>query len=77
MEHDIVGALKIKDGLFIGDFHAASDWEFLEGSKVTRIINTCGHEVPNVWRPRVMTYLTYTWTADDSIPLDDKAPTLE
>lgn len=35
---DMIGAIKIKDGLFIGDEMAAQDLEFVVANKVTRII---------------------------------------
>jgi hypothetical protein len=39
---DMIGAVKIKDGLFLGDELAAQDLEFLVSCKVTHIINTAG-----------------------------------
>lgn len=36
---DMIGAIKIKDGLFIGDQMAAQDLEFIVANKVTRVIN--------------------------------------
>jgi hypothetical protein len=41
-EEDIIGVIKIKDGLFICDEYGARDHEFFVGSKVTRVINTAG-----------------------------------
>jgi hypothetical protein len=38
-DSDMIGAIKIKDGLFIGDEMAAQDLEFVVANKVTRIIN--------------------------------------
>ena len=37
-----MGAIKIKDGLFIGDEFAAQDLEFIISNKVTNIINVAG-----------------------------------
>lgn len=37
--HDMIGAIKIKDALFIGDELAAQDLEFVVNNKVTHIIN--------------------------------------
>ena len=42
MEEDMIGAIKIKDGLFIGDEFAAQDLEFVVANKVTHIINCSG-----------------------------------
>lgn len=39
MDAGIIGAIKIKDGLFVGDEFAAQDLEFVVANKVTRIIN--------------------------------------
>jgi hypothetical protein len=38
----MIGAIKIKDGLFIGDELASKDLEFLVTNKVTHVINTAG-----------------------------------
>jgi hypothetical protein len=38
----IIGAIKIKDGLFIGDEFASKDLEFVVSNKVTHIINCAG-----------------------------------
>ncbi len=38
-DSDMIGAIKIKDGLFIGDEMAAQDLEFVVANKVTHIIN--------------------------------------
>ena len=43
----IVGGIKIKDGLFIGDNYAAQDFEFIFNNKITYIINCSSKEVPN------------------------------
>jgi|TARA_B110000285_G_scaffold173457_1_gene194369 hypothetical protein len=39
---DMIGAIKIKDGLFIGDELASQDIEFVVANKVTHIINCAG-----------------------------------
>ena len=36
---DMIGAIKIKDALFIGDELASQDLEFVVNNKVTHIIN--------------------------------------
>jgi len=46
-EFEMVGAIKIKDGLFIGDDFASKDLEFIQNNKVTRIVNCAGLEVDN------------------------------
>jgi len=42
LEDDMIGAIKIKDGLFIGDSFAAKDLEFVVANKVSKIINCSG-----------------------------------
>ena len=74
MDSEIVGAIKIKDGLFIGDEFAAQvtqlkivqDLEFVVANKVTHIINCAGRQVPNHWEPIGVQYLTYYWLDQDT-----------
>lgn len=47
--NEMVGAIKIKDGLFLGDELAAQDLEFLVSCKVTHIVNTSGRQIQNHW----------------------------
>eukprot|EP00347_Sterkiella_histriomuscorum_P022350 403330790 len=61
MDDDMIGAIKIKDALFIGDEFAAQDLEFVVANKVTHIINCAGKQVPNHWEPIGVTYLTFFW----------------
>lgn len=42
MDCEMIGAIKIKDGLFIGDELASQDIEFVIANKVTHIINCAG-----------------------------------
>jgi protein-tyrosine phosphatase len=71
--YEILGAVKVKDGLFIGDELAAQDLEFVVANKVTRVINCCGRQVPNHWEPIGVIYLTYFWVdADNQVVLDPR-----
>lgn len=71
MESILVGAFKVKDGLFIGDEFAAQDLEFVVANKVARIVNCAGRQVPNHWEPIGITYLSFTWLdTDHQIVLD-------
>ena len=45
----MIGAIKIKDGLFIGDSFAAKDLEFVVANKVSKIINCAGRQIQNQW----------------------------
>lgn len=60
-----IGAVKIKDGLFLGDEFAAQDLEFVVGNKVTHIVNCAGRQVPNHWEPIGVRYLAYMWLDQD------------
>jgi hypothetical protein len=60
-DSDMIGAIKIKDGLFIGDEMAAQDLEFVVANKVTRIINWAGRQIPNHWEPIGVIYMTFFW----------------
>jgi len=61
-----IGAVKIKDGLFLGDEFAAQDLEFVVGNKVTHIVNCAARQVPNHWEPIGVRYLAYTWLDQDA-----------
>ena len=79
---DIVGAIKIKDGLFIGDEFSAQvrclaptyqDLEFVATNKVTHVINCAGLQIPNHWEPIGVKYLAYPWLDNDQqVILDTK-----
>ncbi|OMJ68748.1 hypothetical protein SteCoe_33706 [Stentor coeruleus] len=66
MDSVLVGAFKVKDGLFIGDEFAAQDLEFVVANKVTRIINCAARQVPNHWEPIGVHYLSYPWFDNDN-----------
>ena len=69
---DYVGAIKIKDGLFLGDQYAAHDLEFIISNKVTHVINTASHEVANHWEPIGVRYLNFYWNESEQF-LDTEA----
>lgn len=54
-------ALKIKDGLFLGDAETSYDPEFLELNKVSNLVNLAGHQIQNIWAAHGLVYLTYPW----------------
>lgn len=72
MTPDMIGAIKIKDALFIGDELAAQDLEFVVNNKVTHIINCSGRQIPNHWEPIGVAYLTFYWLDVDNQVLFDK-----
>ena len=64
----ILGPIKIKDGLFMGDELAAKvmsvikqDIEFIISNKVTHVINTVSKIVPNLWERFGIQYLSVNW----------------
>ena len=74
MDIDIVGAIKIKDGIFIGDEFGAQvnllqDLEFVVANKVSHIINTCNRQIPNHWETIGVNYLSYNWNNRDQVNL--------
>lgn len=62
---EFIGAIKIRDGLFIGDQLAAQDYEFVITNKVTHIINTSGLQIRNYWESIGVKYLTFDWVDQD------------
>ena len=67
----MIGAIKIKDALFIGDELAAQDLEFVVSNKVTHIINCSGKEIPNHWEPIGVMYLPFYRIDSDNQQLFD------
>jgi hypothetical protein len=66
MNTEVTGGIKIKDGLFVGDEFAAKDLEFVEGNKVTHVINCAGRQINNQWEDLEVNYLTYLWEDNDT-----------
>ncbi|CDW88742.1 dual specificity catalytic domain containing protein [Stylonychia lemnae] len=62
---EILGAVKVRDGLFLGDEFASQDLEFVIANKVTHIINCAGRQIFNQWTPVGVKYLTFYWLDDD------------
>lgn len=60
-----VPGIRIKDGLFVGGAESAEDYEGLVESKVTRVVNCCGAEIPDHWAASGIRYLSFNW-ADGS-----------
>jgi len=81
---DIIGAIKVTDGIFIGDRYAAKDLHFIVQNKVTHIINCAGLQVRNHFensseealekKNMVVQYLTFLWIDTDSQGLFDEEP---
>ena len=71
-DSDMIGVLKIKDGLFICDELGAQDLEFVVANKVTRVVNCAGTQMPNHWEPVGILYLTLNWQDDEKQTLFDQ-----
>ncbi|EAS00644.2 dual specificity phosphatase domain protein (macronuclear) [Tetrahymena thermophila SB210] len=69
---EFIGAIKIKDGLFIGDQQAVKDLEFILTNKVTHIINAAGKQIDNMLENLGVQYLTFYWQESDKQILFDK-----
>ena len=66
LNSEFIGAIKVKDGLFIGDELAAQDFEFAATNKITHIINCSGREIRNYWENMGIKYLTFNWFDHDN-----------
>lgn len=62
---EIFGAVKIRDGLFLGDQYSPQDLEFLAVNKISHIVNCAGRQLQNQWTQVGVKYLTFYWLDDD------------
>lgn len=69
---EFIGALKVKDGLFIGDEFSAQDLEFVVANKVTHIINCASKQVANHWEAIGVKYFSLYWQDSDIQVIVDK-----
>lgn len=60
-EPPLLMAIRIMDGLFVGNAVAAQDDDFLFSNKVTHIVNCAGLEAPNIFVDNGIEYLTFPW----------------
>lgn len=72
-DDDMIGAIKIKDGLFIGDSYAARDFEFVVANKVTKVVNCAGRQIQNQWSNIGVQYLTYPWLDSENQQLFEQS----
>lgn len=68
---NILLAVRIVDGLFIGNAISSQDDEFLFSNKVTHIVNCAALDVPNVFSEHGIHYLSFPWR-DGSMILDSQ-----
>lgn len=69
---EFIGALKVKDGLFIGDEFSAQDLEFVVANKVTHIINCASKQVANHWEAIGVKYFPLYWQDSETQVIVDK-----
>ena len=73
----MIGPVKIKDALFLGDHYAAKDMEFLSNNRVTNIVNLCSKRVTNMWRHYGISYLSFNWSEKEvELVSDGKAESI-
>ena len=58
---ELVGSVKVQDGLFLGDQFSAQDLEFIVANKVTHVINCVAQRIPNHWASIGIKYTSYRW----------------
>lgn len=54
-------AMKIKDGLFLGDAETSQSEDFINDNKISNLINLAGRELPNLWSAHGLVYMTFNW----------------
>eukprot|EP00993_Chasmostoma_nieuportense_P004047 NODE_472_length_2185_cov_30.451409_g436_i0.p1 GENE.NODE_472_length_2185_cov_30.451409_g436_i0~~NODE_472_length_2185_cov_30.451409_g436_i0.p1 ORF type:complete len:673 (-),score=210.33 NODE_472_length_2185_cov_30.451409_g436_i0:91-2109(-) len=64
-------AVRIKDGIFVGNDISAQDDEFLFLNKVSHIINTAATETPNLYQQAGVNYLSFPWRDSAATTLFD------
>ena len=64
----LIGAIKIMDGLFLGDILASQDLDFITLNSINHIVNTAA-ELPNSFENLGIEYLNLNWIQDKQMPL--------
>ncbi|ORC89436.1 putative dual specificity protein phosphatase [Trypanosoma theileri] len=54
-------AVRVKDGIFVGNVTASQDREFIALNKITHIINCAGGELPDLFEGDGVKYLSFPW----------------
>ncbi len=60
-----MGAVRVIDGLFMGDEYAAQDLEFIMASKITKVVNTAARQIGNLFEKQGLSYLSLPWLSAD------------
>jgi len=64
---------KLREALFLGDFEAAHDLEFIIANKISRVINCAGRELTNPFERSGLRYLTYYWPQSGNCVIFDES----
>jgi hypothetical protein len=64
---------KLREALFLGDFEAAHDLEFIIANKISRVINCAGRELTNPFERSGLRYLTYFWPQSGACVVFDES----
>ena len=76
----VLSKLRMDSSWVINSLHKYNhnqDLEFILTNKITHIVNTVAHIIPNHWEPLGIKYITYCWNDDESqIILDPKHNTI-
>lgn len=72
IKQDILGPIKVMDGLFFGDHFSSKvspfhqDLDFLTNNRICKIINLCSRSLSNMWVGYGIEYHSYAWNESDS-----------
>lgn len=64
-------AVRVMDGVFVGNYVAAQDDEFLFSNKVSHIVNCSSTETHNIFAEHGIEYLTFPWRDSPSTVILD------
>ena len=64
-------AVKVLDGVFLGDAEASFDPDFLDMNKISNLVNLSGRETANAYASHGLVYLTYMWEDNEFFSIYD------
>lgn len=68
-------AVKVLDGVFMGDADASFDPDFLDMNKISNLVNLSGRETANAYASHGLVYLSYMWEDNEFFSLFDPRET--
>ena len=60
-DNDTFGAVKVMDGLFLGNEYGAVDLEFILTNKITHFVNCSPRQISNQWESIGLQYFCVNW----------------